>query len=579
MFSTKRVSGSVGGSGPGFLLAVLIAPAFSCAPDDPGPRRSASSPSAAEPYSNLLSEDYVGPETCRKCHPQNHARWNEHPHSRMNALADEGAVLGDFSGARLPYAEGEAVFRKQDGRFLVEYFRKGRKSRAFKVTRTIGWRYLQEYVGVQIEGPEPADDVLYREETRLKFGYVLKDKRWLPQCYLDAPDNEPEYREDGRPRYDPFDPERTPFNQRCIHCHNTYPYELRLYSSERLLGFPPAPAAGIEALLRTRPAYREQQSNSVLPPRSLVTVGISCESCHFGGREHSKDPRKAMRFVPTHPALAKWAPDFRNAGKNPAVVNSICRQCHFSGGASWADGAALLNSMESIEQDRGACATQLSCTACHNPHLVGPRAGAPDRPERVAACTQCHDPLRPPEAARAHARHDPAAVSCLDCHMPRIVHGFDAMNRTHRISSPSDPKILASGMANACNLCHLDRSLAWTRDEIEKGWGRRVELPRSLEEVFGTRHEKPAGEAWLAQPFGTLQVVAGAAYARSSSAKKALPKLLRALDEPNAYLRTRALQNVELALGARLDEREFNLTGPPEVRREQIERLILRHSK
>lgn len=561
----------------GLLILVVLA---SCSPDDD--RKTGSSPAApavadrpaADLYSNILREDYVGPDACGKCHQENHARWKQHPHSRMNALADAASVAGDFADARLPYAEGEAVFRNRDGGYSMEYFRQGKKVRAFKVTRTIGWRYLQEYVGIQTEGPEPPGDALYREETRLKFGYVLRDKRWIPQSYLDSPDDGTEYKEDGRLRYDPFEPERIPFNNRCIHCHNTYPYEDRLYTSERLLGFPPAPARAIDALLRARPDHVDRRSNPTLPIPSLVSVGISCESCHFGGREHAKDPKTPMRFVPTHPALAGWAPDPAGARKNPAVVNALCRQCHFSGGASWSDGSALINSMESVEQDRGACGSRISCISCHNPHERGPDAGA-YRKDRAAACLSCHGMYRPAAAARAHARHDPAAVSCLDCHMPRIVHGFDAINRTHRISSPSEPGVLASGMPNACNLCHLDRSLAWTRDKLDKGWGKRVQLPVHLEEFFGKDHSKAAGDAWLAQPVGMLRVVAGAAYARSPLGKKALPQLLKQLDEPNAYLRTRALQNVEQLLGRKV---EFTLTGAPGERRQQLEQLLKERS-
>jgi hypothetical protein len=234
--------------------------------------------------------------------------------------------------------------------------------------------------------------------------------------------------------------------------------------------------------------------------------------------------------------------------------------------------------MESIELDRGACRSRLRCIDCHNPHVRGPEAGASDRRESVAACLRCHSKYQAPTEARAHTRHDPATTSCLDCHMPRIVHGFDGMNRTHRICSPSDSGILESGMANACNLCHLDRSLAWTRDALAAGWGKRVELPGFLEEVFGKDHQTPAGLAWLAQPSGMLKVVAGAAVARSPGSRKMLPRLLGALDEPNAYLRMRLLENVEKALGRRLEEKEYSLTGPPDRRREQQRQLLKQYS-
>jgi hypothetical protein len=558
-------------------FVVTAAPA-SCSPkDSPSSVPQASPTRTADPYSNILGEDYVGPQTCGRCHKDNYSRWSLHPHSRMNQQADVRSVLGNFSGARLPYGEGEAVFKKDSGQFLVEVLRRGKRIRTFKVTRTIGWRYLQEYVGVQIEGPEPPEDPLYTREARLKFGYVLKTKKWLPQSYYDAPYTGPEYAADGSPRYDPFDPERDPFDTRCIHCHNTYPYEVRLYTGEMLLGFPPAPARKVEALLEQRPSHAGQLRNACLDAKLLLTVGISCESCHFGGREHSNDAKKAIRFVPTHPLLVGWTPDPTNARKNPAVVNSICRQCHFSGTQSWPDGSAYLNSMESIEQDRSACAIKLKCTDCHNPHLRGPDAGAPDRPEHVAACLGCHKQFQAPAAARAHGRHDPATVSCLDCHMPRIVHGFDEINRSHRISKPTESGLLGAAMPNACNLCHLDRSLAWTRSSLQEGWGRPVAISPGPGTDPPADPKRPAGEVWLDHSEGMLRVVAAAAYARSPLRKQALPRLLKCLEDPNAYLRTRSLEIVEGVLGRPLEESEYSLTGSPQERRRQVQELLRRY--
>jgi hypothetical protein len=313
-----------------------------------------------------------------------------------------------------------------------------------------------------------------------------------------------------------------------------------------------------------------------LPVERFVTIGISCESCHFGGREHAVDGSTPIRFVPTHPLLAGWTPDHHNARKNPAVINSICRQCHHSGVSApdnWPDGSASVNSMEAAEQDRGACAGAIRCTLCHSTHVSGPPAGSPDRSEHLTACVECHQDKRLPAAARTHGRHDPDQASCLDCHMPRIVQGFTGYNRSHRISSPSEPRILATGMPNACNLCHLEKSLAWTRDALESGWGSRVELSQSLAPRFGTDYEHPAGLAWMQHPSSMVRTVAAGAYARSTLGPSALPALTGHLEEPNAYVRMRFLLAVERILGRRLSDEEYSLTGDPALRRAQVSAL------
>ena len=162
--------------------------------------------------------------------------------------------------------------------------------------------------------------------------------------------------------------------------------------------------------------------------------------------------------------------------------------------------------------------------------------------------------------------------------MPRVVQGADVYNRSHRISSPTDPRILLPGMPNACNLCHLDKSLAWTQASLESGWGKRVELPRGLEGLYGKELSRPVGEAWLAHPNGTVRMVAAAAYARSSGAQEKLPQLIGFLDETNAYYRTRSLQIVERIIGREFGEAEYSVAGPPEQRKVQVQRLLDQYS-
>jgi hypothetical protein len=179
-------------------------------------------------YSNIRHEDYIGPEACGQCHEENYSSWSKHPHSRMNTLATEETIVGDFSGVSLDYGDGRVVFLKRDGAYLMEFYQGEKRIRTYRATRTIGWRYQQEYLGVQIEGPEPPDDPVYTSEVYLQFGYLLGSGEWLPQFYFN-PEPALEYEKDGTAHYDPFKPESF-FTRRCVFCHNTYSYDSRLYS-------------------------------------------------------------------------------------------------------------------------------------------------------------------------------------------------------------------------------------------------------------------------------------------------------------------------------------------------------------
>lgn len=562
----------------GTLIGILVALPLLATMDVAATEESMTSVSQ-DSYSNIRPEDYVGPEECGNCHADNYASWQQHPHSRMNQLASADAIIGDFSDVSVTYGKGRAVFRREADAFFVEYYDQDRLERRIRITRVIGWRYEQDYVGVQVSGPEPESDPLYTEENRIRFSWSVDRRRWLPQSYME-PTEYPgsEYLPDGSLRHDPFDAERVPFNERCARCHNTYSYDMRLYrmfaEDGMVSGFSPGTLdrETVEALARDA-GDLERLSSERLPPDRFVTVGISCESCHFGGREHAADGNTPIRFVPTHPSLAGWSPDHVTARKNPAVINSICRQCHHSGiGApdNWPDGSASVNSMEAAEQDQGACAGAIRCTSCHNTHVAGPRAGAPDRPAHLAACVECHADKGEAADVLAHSGHSAVQASCLDCHMPRITQGFTGYNRSHRISSPSESAILSTGMPNACNLCHLDKSLAWTRDELSARWGGRVELSRSLTPLFGDQHQRAVGPAWLLHPFSMVRTVAAGAYARSDLGADALPLLNDHLQEPNAYVRLRFLLAIEGILGRRLSEEEYSLTGSPSMRQSQV---------
>jgi hypothetical protein len=81
---------------------------------------------------------------------------------------------------------------------------------------------------------------------------------------------------------------------------------------------------------------------------------------------------------------------------------------------------------------------------------------------RNDACVQCH----PRSTDHSHHRADSPGSSCDNCHMPYTTYGLLKTIRSHQISSPSVQASLDTGRPNACNLCHLDKSLAWTADAL-----------------------------------------------------------------------------------------------------------------
>jgi predicted CXXCH cytochrome family protein len=515
----------------------------------------------ADTYSNVRHEDYVGPALCKDCHEERYLQWSDNLHRKMNRLVTEaGAVLGDFEDRRVPYADGVLHLHREKGHFFMSFEKEEKTTRRYRVTRTIGSRYLQEYVGIQELGPEPADDPVYATEIRLPFGYLFRTKRWLPQQYFDSWHGV-EYGSDDTLSSDTFDPDKSPWRGRCAWCHNTYSFDKRL---ARLQGETQV-GNGIEQFYVDSISSSESISDkNLLPIEELVTVGISCESCHFGAREHATEDRP-IRFAPENAQVTGIDTTSPLAGTrtDSRTINAICAQCHSAPTELYPNGAGTRNSSEALDLLSGECASRIKCTDCHDPHIPGPGAMAPLEEKHIDACMGCHGDFVEEAAALEHSGHT-AEVSCLDCHMPKIVQGISSLLRTHRISSPGETSMLTKGV-NACNLCHLDRSVEWTVIELRSRYG----LSLSLAEISDT----PAALLWLGSEERIHRLTAAGALGMRPEGRAFLPKLVDMLNDPVAYDRQRYLWAIEEALGRTLGEDEFSITGTPEWRRNQVSRL------
>ena len=109
------------------------------------------------------------------------------------------------------------------------------------------------------------------------------------------------------------------------------------------------------------------------------------------------------------------------------------------------------------------------------------------------ACLQCHQEYQSEEQLAMHTHHaaESSGSNCYNCHMPHTTLGLMKAMRSHTIDSPSVATTLKTGRPNACNLCHLNKSLAWTGQHLREWYG--IEIP----EMSGEQKELASSIRWI----------------------------------------------------------------------------------
>ncbi|MBX3264680.1 MAG: hypothetical protein KF782_33720 [Labilithrix sp.] len=465
----------------------------------PAPR--ASAPAGAPKPGTALG--YVSSSACLGCHPGEHASFRRTFHHTMTRLASPETVSAPLDGRPL----------ELDGR-VVRLERRGAEV----------WATLPDPDRV-IAGDPAAGDVTrrvvlttgsHREQAYWVAGARSGDLRLVPFVWLvkDAafvPRREAFLTPPGAP----MPPVR--WASSCIACH-------------AVAGEP-----------------RHDLERDGFDTRA-AELGVGCEACHGPGAAHverHRDPvaRYAQR------ASGGADPTIVHPGRLPPERSSaLCGQCHayafprdeagfwtdgysrtFRAGDAleasrtlitpaalearggpvidapasaifWPDGAVRVGGREynglvaSPCHERGGGDRKLTCLSCHAMHRGEP-AGQID-PERGGdrACTTCHGGDR---AAR-HSHHADGSVgsACVSCHMPKTSYALLSAVRSHRIDSPSAASTLATGRPNACNLCHLDRTLAWTARWLAEWYGAATPpIPAERARTAAGVHDGLAGDA------------------------------------------------------------------------------------
>jgi hypothetical protein len=496
---------------------------------------------------------------------------------RMTRDARTAEIVAPFDGALWRF-KGEAVAleRRGDERFVRIESSSG-PSATYRVTRVIGGRTREDFAGVALGGNS--------EEVVLPISFLLASRTLRYKGYSVM------VHERATLRAGPI------WSRTCIFCHNTVPEMDRLlgaiagpgpiaYQGEQVDPWLPRDRRAVVRVTDAR-AFRDASRaeiaqlggvdpDALADPRAiarraidvvragfdgsaLLEVGIGCEACHGGAREHAVDPRVLPSFVPVAPWLDVAAPHRTGA----QAINRACARCHqvlfsrypftWEGGRRDATaGGSHINSGEGRDFLLGGCAGEMACTSCHDPHggAEEPRLHALATPAGNSTCTTgCHSELGDAGRLRAHAHHDPAGAggSCVACHLPRKNMGLDGtLTRYHRIGSPTDAARVLGDRPLECALCHADKSAGSLIGAMERWWP--VRYPRQrLEELYGSL-EANVMRATLERGKPHEQAVAIATLGESRD-RSAVPLLAKQLAADYPLVREWAKRSLTTILG------------------------------
>lgn len=548
----------------------------------------------AVPGELSYNERYVSSNACRECHPQQHESWHRTYHRTMTQAAAAGNFVGRFDGTVVD--SNGLLYRvfMRDGRYLAEMPDPDEmvdRQRTYEMklqhgvtTASLSWDGIRrvEREVVMSTGSHHYQTYWVQSEKypgtlmTLPLVYLIQDKRWIPR--------------EAAFMYPPG-PRRmvTVWNDHCISCHSTgpvpRPYDHRDPTTGRVMetGFrSQVGELGISCEACHGPArehvrLRMEESQGERPlatngstwkdpivhPESLNDhrrVSFICGQCHgvyIRTDEHAVRYRDTgSDFVPGEDLFAKRyyifppqdASFYPDEQSRLEAVEAFENNRDFFRERFWDNGLVLAGGREFTALAVSKCFTAgtISCLSCHSMHESDPSDQLKPGMDTSAACTQCHNEARFTTEVSQHTHHrsDSSGSDCLNCHMPRTTYALFTAIRSHQIASPDLAGSIEHGVPNACNLCHLDKSLGWTQGHLADWYGQE-------KQAMTTEQEKvSAAIVWMLKGNAAQRVItawhAGWKPAQEvSGADWLAPFLARLLDDPYGVVRYVAARSLK----------------------------------
>ena len=557
------------------------------------------------------ADGYTSSDTCQSCHPSQFDSWHASYHRTMTQVATPQTAIPDFDGQTIADVQGKPMILRERGTQLWAEFDDPDSAEPLERRPRI------EREVTMITGSHNQQIFWYatghdRVLGQLPAAYLVQERRWIPRrmAVLHPPSQLP-LSETGH------------WNSTCIACHATHgkpqfdtPFgsqpiqvqSVQTTAAEFGIACESCHGPGEAHVRANRNPLRRYQlhftgaaDTTIVQPARLDSARTSqvCAQCHSVWEFYDAEGERVANAagLPFRPgdriSDSRFVAQPTQNIESPTMKALLADDSRFIRDAFWADGIVRVSGREYnglIDSPcyRNATSTdrKLSCLSCHALHKDNDDARTlaewaddqlsvvkadPKNPsgdalaKDNAACLQCHGPLRANVSAHSHHAADSPGSVCYNCHMPYTTYGLLKTIRSHTIVNPTVRESVDAGRPNACNLCHLDKTLTWTGDALQRWYGTApVSLGADEQGVAASILWLLTGDA--GQRAIVAQAMAWPPAQRASGVDWIAPYLAQLLDDPYDAVRLGAARSLKSLPG--FATASFDVAGPPAARRQ-----------
>ncbi|QDT09968.1 multiheme c-type cytochrome [Planctomycetes bacterium K23_9] len=500
---------------------------------------------------------YVGSDVCRECHTQQHSTWEHSYHRTMTQAATPESVLGNFDDVAVTSSNRLYEFTRQGEVCTVEMPDEHNPSQRIRapIVMTTGSHHMQVYWFAT--GKK-------RLIGMLPMVHLNESNEWIPResAFLVPPNMPPSF-ELGR------------WNEACSSCHSTHRKGRRLASGEwdthvGEFGISCEACHGpAEEHVNIRRQSQQQTAAEVPDPVDDPIINPAdlpkalsaqvCGQCHSvsdvlrpdrGTMENGHPYRPGLDLADTHGLWTRESPEFKRTQEALGYedLDTLLDETFYNDGMVRVSGREYTGMVQSSCYING----EMTCLSCHKMH----QDSLDSRPVKQwandqldvdaignSACTGCHTPS---QYGTQHTHHPAGSSgsSCYNCHMPHTAYGLLKAIRNHQISSPNIGRDHQAKRPNACNQCHLDKTLKWSADHLQEWY--EIEPP----ELETNEQEVAASLLWLLKGNAAERAISawcmGWSDAKAASGQSwQLPFLAATLDDDYDAVRLVARRSIK----------------------------------